>query len=179
MKPGKIDIISYDLTEEELRSLSEHAEELAGNYACWSYFQSLPGKSNEEFVSHFRKRFGPSRSVNDPMAAAYAGVHLWALGVNAAGSDSPADIRREMVRQKFEVPEGLVTIDPATQRAVRMVRIGRVGEDLEFEVVWVSPKPIAPEVFPATRTCAAWEDLLKSLRDRWGGSWNPESSSPQ
>ena len=38
------------------------------------------------------------------MAAAYAGVYLWAKGVNAAKSDRPADIRRSMILQTVNAP---------------------------------------------------------------------------
>ncbi len=178
LKPDVMPVISYDLTEEELRTLSESADMLAGNYASWSYFQSLPEKANQEFIQRFRKRFGPTRIVNDPMAAAYAGMHLWALGVEAAKSDRPADIRRAMIRQRFEAPEGLVTIDPTTQRAVRMARIGQIGNDLEFDVVWMSPKPIAPVVFPPTRSRQKWEEFLAATRERFAGQWGPDAISP-
>jgi urea transport system substrate-binding protein len=180
LKPQVMPVISYDLSEEELRMLSEKADELAGNYAAWSYFQSLPQKANQEFIEQFRKRFGPVRIVNDPMAAAYAGMHLWALGVDAAKSDEVAKIRQAMVHQQFEAPEGLVRIDPETQRAARKAGIGQIGDDLEFDVVWMSPKPIPPQVFPASRSRQAWEEFVQSLHDRWGG-WSPQvlSHPPQ
>ncbi len=174
IKPDVLPVISYDLTEEELRMLSERAEQLAGNYAAWSYFQSLPDKSNQEFIQRFRKRFGPTRIVNDPMAAAYAGVHLWAQGVNAAGTDHTPDIRRAMVRQRFEAPEGPLAIDPATQRAVRMARIGQITRDLEFETVSVSPKPVTPVPFPPTRTRQEWEAMLAGIYKLWGDQWSPD-----
>ena len=174
IKPDVLPVISYDLTEEELRMLSERAEQLAGNYAAWSYFQSLPDKSNQEFIQRFRKRFGPTRIVNDPMAAAYAGVHLWAQGVNAAETDHTPDIRRAMVRQRFEAPEGPLAIDPTTQRAVRMARIGQITRDLEFETVSVSPKPITPVPFPPTRTRQEWEEMLAGIYKLWGDQWSPD-----
>lgn len=176
---NNVPVFSYDITEEELRTLSATGDDLAGNYACWSYFQSINTPENREFIRRFRQRFGQTRNVNDPMAAAYAGVHLWALGVQAAGSDRVADIRRAMVRQRFQAPEGLVSIDPENQYAVRMARIGEVDKHLEFDVVWTSPKPIVPEPFPPTRTRAAWEEFIQSLRQRWGGQWAPDALSPK
>ena len=178
IKSEQVPIISYDVSEEELRTLPGRSEELVGDYGCWSYFQSLPNKANQEFIQRFRKRFGAARSINDPMAAAYAGVHLWALGVNAAKSDRPADIRRSMVLQRFDAPEGPVSIDPTNQHAIRMARIGEVTKNLEFEVVWTSPKPIMPQPFPPTRSRQAWEQFTQSLRERWGGNWSPDAVMP-
>ena len=147
IRPATVPIISYDLTEEELSTLTPPAEELAGNYAAWSYFQSLNLPANQEFIRRFRKRFGAARIVNDPMAAAYAGVHLWALGVNAAGSDKPAEIRRAMVETTIQAHRGISHDRTGQPAPVRMSRVGQVNKDLEFEIVFVSPKPIAPVVF--------------------------------
>ncbi len=112
------------------------------------------------------------------MAAAYTGMHLWAKGVEAAHSDQVADIRKAMVQQQFEAPEGLVRIDPKNQRAVRRSGIGQIGDDLEFDVISMSPKPITPVAFPPTRSRQAWEQFVDSLYARWGG-WTPNGGLPE
>jgi urea transport system substrate-binding protein len=177
IKADTLPVISYDVTEEELRRLMERGEDLAGNYAAWTYFQSLDNPVNRLFIEKFRRRFGDRRPINDPMAAAYAGMHMWARAVDAANSDKVEDIRRAMVKQKFEAPEGLVTIDPVSQRAVRMARVGQILPELEFEVVWTSPKPIFPVALPSTRTRAQWEAYIESLYVSWGSHWAPQRNA--
>ena len=110
------------------------------------------------------------------MAAAYAGMHLWAKAIEAADSDRVADIRQAMVEQQFEAPEGLVRIDPKNQRAVRRSGIGQINDDLEFDVISMSPKPIPPVAFPPTASRQAWEQFVDSLYARWGG-WTPTATA--
>ena len=49
IRPDKIPVISMNVTEEELRTLSASGRELAGDYAAWSYFQSLPNQAQPGF----------------------------------------------------------------------------------------------------------------------------------
>jgi urea transport system substrate-binding protein len=87
--PDKIPTIYFSVGEPELRNFS--AEEVAGDYAAWNYFESLDRPENHAFIGRFRGRYGPHRAVSDPMEAAYFGAHLWARAVEAAGSpDTPA-----------------------------------------------------------------------------------------
>jgi urea transport system substrate-binding protein len=177
IRPDKVPVLSLNVTEEELRTMAPRGEDIAGNYAAWSYFQSLKTRSNEEFIARFRKRFGSTRVINDPMVSAYCGMHLWALAVQSARSDRVADIRREIVLQKFDGPDGPITIDPKTLIARRMALIGEVNKDLEFDVVWTSPRPVEPVPYPSSRSRKAWDEFVLSVRQRYGGHWRPEAES--
>jgi urea transport system substrate-binding protein len=108
--PEKSPTISFSITEEELGSLS--TKDLAGDYAAWSYFQTIKRPQNQEFVKRFQAKYGKQRVISDPMEAAYFGVHLWARAVQAAGTpDDVAAVRRAVGGQEFDAPEGLVRID--------------------------------------------------------------------
>ena len=48
--------------------------------------------------------------------------------------------------------------------------IGRIDEDLQFDIIWCSPKPIVPEPFPASRTPDEWRKFQDDLYRSWGGS---------
>ncbi|HWA97955.1 MAG TPA: transporter substrate-binding protein [Pirellulales bacterium] len=165
----RVPILSLQVTEEELRLVN--ADEIIGTYAAWSYVRHVPWAENQAFLQRFADRYGASRVVNDPMAAGYAGMHMWALAVEAAGTERPADVRRKFVEQRFHAPEGMVEIDPSNRHARRMAIIGRVADDLEFDVIWASPRPIAPEPFPATRPRAEWEAFQNALYKDWGNEW--------
>ena len=117
IRPQDIPVLSFNVTEEELKTIAGRAEDMAGNYSCWSYFQSLKSKNNSDFVTRFRDRYGATRVINDPMVAAYCGIHLWAQAVEQSKSLKIADVRRSFVQQSYEGPEGIVTIDPKTQIA--------------------------------------------------------------
>ncbi len=170
--PDMIPTISFSITEEELGSLS--LKDIVGDYAAWNYFQTVERPENAAFVQRFRQKYGQQRVTNDPMEAAYFGVHLWAQAVKQAGSDDVAAIRKAVKDQSLDAPEGNVRIDAETQHTWKIVRIGKIMQNGLFEVVYSSERPIQPIPFPATRTQAAWEDFLQNMHLGWGGKWaNP------
>src|SRR4029077_20758268 len=70
-----VPILSFMVGEADLRSLN--LADLAGDYAAWTYFQSVATPENQEFVRRFHAKY-PQRSITDPMETAYVGVKLWA-----------------------------------------------------------------------------------------------------
>jgi urea transport system substrate-binding protein len=170
--PAKIPTMSVSIAEDELRSMD--ARELAGDYTTWNYFQRIDSEKNRSFVAAFRAKYGADRVTDDPMEAAYLGVHLWAQAVAAAGSDDVRSIRRAMLRKSFEAPEGVVHIEPENQHTWKTVRVGRIRDDGQFDIVWTSERPIRPSPYPITRSRDEWNAFVESLFQKWGGRWaNP------
>jgi urea transport system substrate-binding protein len=168
IKASEVPVISFSFSENELRNLNER--DTVGHYAVGNYFESLATPANQEFLKRIRSRY-PTRAIFDPMEAAYCGVYLWKQAVAEAGSDRPAAIRAAMAHQQFDGPEGLIRIDPATRHALRTARIGRVVNNHEFKVVFVSPEPLPASPFPATRTREKWQQFLDELYRKWGNRW--------
>jgi urea transport system substrate-binding protein len=166
--PARIPTLSFSVGEQELRSLNP--ADLAGDYAAWTYFQSVATPENEAFVRRFHQKY-PQRSITDPMETAYLGVKLWARAVNEARSLDPRKIRRALLNQRLKGPGGEVRIDPDTQYCYRTPRIGQVQADGQFKVVWAAPAPVRPEPYPNTRTAAAWRAFLHDLYTGWGNRW--------
>jgi urea transport system substrate-binding protein len=172
VSPSSIPTMSFSIAEEELRVIG--AAQLAGDYATWNYFQRLPSDRNRQFVERFRKRFGSERVTDDPIEAAYFGVHLWAQAVKEAGTTETPAIRRAMRRQSYAAPEGVVHVDPENQHTWKSVRVGRIGQDGQFSIVWSSEKPVRPVPYPVHRRRNEWEAFLDDLYQRWGQRWaNP------
>jgi urea transport system substrate-binding protein len=167
--PEEVPTISFSIAEEELRSLG--SQDVAGDYAAWSYFMSIERPQNREFMRRFHARYGGHRVITDPMEAAYCGVHLWADAVRAAGSDQVRAIREAIVGRELDAPEGRVRIDPATRHAAKISRIGKILASGGFEPVFSSVRPIPPQPYPDSRTRDAWNDFLAELSRRWGGQW--------
>jgi urea transport system substrate-binding protein len=166
--------LSFRLSEKELSGLTPG--EVVGDYAAGNYFQSLDLAENQAFLRRVRARFGPGRVVSDPMQTAYTLVHLWARAVRAAGSDDVRAVRRAIKGQRFDAPQGPVSIDPATLHTVQVSRVGRIDDRGCFREVFLSPQAVAPEPFPTSRSRQAWQELLERLHKRWGGRW--ESPGP-
>ncbi len=156
--PDRIPTLSFSIGENELRNL-----DITGNYAAWNYFQSIERSENSRFVEAFRSHYGPQRVTSDPMEAAYLGVHLWAQAVVEAGSADIPRIREALRHQSFNAPEGPVHFDSVNQHTWKTIRVGKVLEDGQFEVIYSSERPIRPEPFPDTRSPREWTALLEGL----------------
>jgi urea transport system substrate-binding protein len=161
--------LSFSIGEAVVRSFDP--AEIAGEYAAWTYFESVDTPENREFVARFHERF-PQRHVSDPMESAYVGLTLWARAVNDAGSLEPKKIRRAMLEQRFLAPGGPVRVDADTQHCYKTPRIGRIGADGQFQVVWAAPQSIAADPFPPTRTTTEWLGFLHDLYTGWGNRWS-------
>ena len=172
ISPDRIPTMSFSLAEDELRILGHF--NMIGDYAVWSYFQSIDSPENRAFVERFKERYGPNRVVDDPMEAGYFGVHLWKQAVEEAGTVEPARVRKFLSHQSFHAAEGLVHVDPETFHTWRTVRIGRVVPGGQFSIVWTSGRPIRPIPYPAYRSRSEWNQMLESLHTGWGKRWaNP------
>jgi urea transport system substrate-binding protein len=170
-------ILSFSIDEQGLRSLN--AADLAGDYAAWTYFQSVATPENEEFVRRFHEKY-PQHTLTDPMETAYVGVKVWAKAVNEAQGLEPKKIRRAILNQRLKGPGGEVRIDPDTQYCFRTPRIGQIQADGHFKVVWTAPAPVRPEPYPNTRTAEAWRAFLHDLYTGWGNRWAaPETDLPK
>jgi urea transport system substrate-binding protein len=168
--------LSFCVSEQSLRGLT--AAEITGDYAAWSYFQSLATPENADFVRRFQARY-PRRPITDPMETAYAGVKLWAQAVNNAQSLEPRKIRRALVSERFQGPSGELRVDPDTQYSFRTPRIGEMQTDGQFKVIWSASEPIAPIPYPATRSAEAWHGFLSDLHRGWGNQWSaPRTDHP-
>ena len=169
LDPSKVPTVTFAVGENELQAMQPG--DMAGDYAAWSYFQSIAGPRNRDFVEAFRARYGADRSVGDVNESAWMGVHMWAQAVREAGTTDVRQVRSAMRRQSMDAPEGVVAIDPESQHAWRTACIGRIRPDRQVDVVWTTGIPIRPVPFPATRTRAAWESFVEELRRGWGGRW--------
>jgi urea transport system substrate-binding protein len=164
--------MSFSLAEDELRSMEPQT--MSGNYAAWNYFQSVESPENTAFVAAFKARYGEDRVTDDPIEAAYFGVHLWALAVLDAGTADVKDVRKKLASQSYPAPGGIVSIDPDTQHTWKTVRVGRIRDDGQFDIVWTSENPVRPVPFPESKSRLEWEAFLAELFRGWGGNWaNP------
>lgn len=169
---NEIPTVSFSVAEVELRGMNARA--MAGDYAAWNYFQSVPRQENREFVQRFQAKYGKDRVTDDPIEAGYFGVHLWAQAVEDAGTDAPQDVRRHLPNQSYPAPQGIVSIDAENQHTWKTVRIGRIRADGQFDVVWTSKHPVRPVPFPIYQSRDKWTMFLQDLYEGWGQRWaNP------
>ena len=122
----------------------------------------------------FKEKFGSHRRVDDPMEAAYIAVRLWAQAVKEAGTENLNEVRKTIENQSFNAPEGVVYIDAETRHTWKTVRIGKIREDGQFDIVWSSEQPIRPVPYPVSRSKEKWNKFLWDLYGNWGNRWSAE-----
>lgn len=165
----RVPAISFSIAEAELQAAG--AKDFAGDYAAWTYFQSLPGEANRMFVERYRRRFGAGRVTDDPMEAAYLGVHLWAQAVEVAGTDESEAVMAAVRSQAYPAPEGTVYVDPKNLHVWKTPRLGRIQADGQFAVVWSDRQtPAVP--FPLGRSKLGWAQFAEGLYKGWGNAWS-------
>ena len=173
ISPDQIPVMSFSVAEDELRNMN--ATEMAGDYASWNYFQSIDEQGNREFIERYRSRYGATRVTDDPIVTAYFSVYLWAQAVEEGQSDSVESIRERMKDQSYQAPGGIVYVDATTRHTWKPVRIGRIRQDGQFDVIWSSERAVRPIPFPAYRPRAEWENFLNRLYVQWGRKWANEN----
>ncbi len=141
-----IPVFSTSVAEAELAAMGP--ELMAGHYAAWNYFQSIDSEENRAFIERFRHRFGQQRVLDDPMEAAYIGVHLWVNALRSAGTTDMPAVKTVLAQQTLAAPEGIVVVDADTRHLWKQVRIGKARADGQFEIVWQSGRSMAPAPFP-------------------------------
>jgi len=173
--PDKTPTMSFSIAEDELRTMP--AQDPVGDYASWNYFQSVDSASNKSFVQRFKQAYGTDRVTDDPIEAGYFGVFLWAQAVREAGTDNVEAVHKTIKTQSLQAPQGMVYIDADNNHTWKTVRIGRIIDEGQFDIVWNSEKPVRPVPYPVYRSRTQWEGFLQGLYEGWGQNWaNPGTS---
>ncbi len=144
--PEQVPVMSYSIAEEEIAGIG--VENLAGHFAAWNYFQSMSTPENDKFIKAYKAKYGATRNTDDPIEAGYFGVYLWAGAVKKAGTFEIAKVREALKGMSYPAPEGPVTIDGTNNHTYKIVQIGKVRPDGQFDVVWKTDAPVKPEPFP-------------------------------
>ncbi len=164
VKAGLSDLPLVSFSVEESGMQAWHGEQLTRHYGVWSYFQSLPGEENQRFVNAYKARFGADRVTSDPAEAAHVGVHLWAQAVQDVNSSDPNRVNPALLRQSVKSPSGIAAVDANTRHLWKMMRVGKVRPDGQFEQVFASGGPLRPTPWPGYRTRDEWQALLEGGR---------------
>ena len=167
--PDKIPTMSFSIAEQDLEILGPRY--LIGDYAAWSYFQSVDNLKNKAFVKRFKQKYGNNRVVSDPLEAAYCGINLWAKAVKDATTARVKEIKMRIKKQGYNAPEGIVYIDPNNNHTWKNVRIGKITENGQFTIVWSSQKAIRPVPFPIFYGRKNWDLFLEKLYEGWNKKW--------
>jgi urea transport system substrate-binding protein len=146
--PEQLPTLSVSVAEEEVRGIG--ADAMEGHLTAWNYYQTVESPENESFVAAYKEMFGQNRVTADPHEAAYIGVHLWAMGVEAAGTTEVEAVRAALTGMQFQAPGGLVTVNGENQHIAKTVRIGQVRPDGLIDTIWATDGPVEPDPYLET-----------------------------
>ncbi len=133
-------IMAFSVAEDELRGMDTSA--LVGHLAAWNYYQSVDAPQNKKFVNAFKEYAqknnlpgGAKRVTDDPMEAAYFGVHIWKQAVEKAKTTDVDPVIKAVYGQEFLAPGGKIKMDEANHHAYKPVLIGEILKDGQFKIV--------------------------------------------
>jgi urea transport system substrate-binding protein len=148
LKATDVPVVAFSVGEEELRGVD--TKPLVGHLAAWNYFMSLKNPVNDawkkQWAAYTKAKKLPSADkplTDDPMEAAWIGIHMWKQAVEKAKSTDTDKVVAAMAGQTFKAPSGITsTMDPKNHHLHKAVFIGEVKADGQFNVVWKTPGPI-------------------------------------
>jgi len=148
LKAKDVPVVAFSVGEQELRGLDP--KPLVGELAAWNYFMSLKNPVNDawkkEWAAYSKKMklAGADKPLtNDPMEAAWIGIHMWKQAVEKAKSTDTDKVVAAMAGQKFAAPDGFtIEMDPKNHHLHKPVFIGEVQANGQFNVVWKTKGPI-------------------------------------
>ena len=150
MRAENAPIMAFSVAEDELRGMDTSS--LVGHLAAWNYYQSVETPQNSRFVNAFKayakKNNLPGadkRVTDDPMEAAYFGVHMWKQAVEKARTTEVDAVRKAVYGQEFLAPGGKVKMHESNHHAYKPVLIGEILKNGQFKVVSRTKGLVEPE----------------------------------
>jgi len=148
LKATDVPVVAFSVGEEELRGVD--TKPLVGHLAAWNYFMSQKNPVNDawkkQWAAYAKKAKLPNADkplTNDPMEAAWIGIHMWKQAVEKAKSTDTDKVVAAMAGQTFAAPSGITSkMDEKNHHLHKSVFIGEVKADGQFNVVWKTPGPV-------------------------------------
>lgn len=143
MDPAKVPICSTAAHEGAVSGAGDSA---IGTYSSFGYFNTIDTEANKEFVSNYVEEFGTDTTVTNSAEAAYHGVYLLKEAIEAAGGSlTSEDIVNAAAGLEWDTPAGTLKMDESNHNTWLHSYIGKVNEDLQFDIVYESDGLVEPE----------------------------------
>jgi urea transport system substrate-binding protein len=146
--PDALPVLSVSVAEQEVRGIGP--ANVTGDLVAWNYYQTTNTPESAAFVKAYQDKYGADKVVDDPMEAAFDGVHLWAMAVAKAGTTNVDAVKTALAGLTYKAPEGLVTVDGDNHHLLKEARIGVIDATGQINEVWNSGGPITPDPFLRT-----------------------------
>ncbi|WP_315918291.1 transporter substrate-binding domain-containing protein [Mesorhizobium sp. SP-1A] len=138
-------IASLTTSESDVQAMGTAAG--IGHITCATYFQSQSSLKNRICVERYKRMFGDDVVTNMCWEAAYFQVHIVAEAMRRCRTDDPDVLRAAVLGAEFDAPQGPVRVDPTNAHTHVWPKIGRVGDDGQFQILWAAKNAVAPEPY--------------------------------
>jgi len=174
-----IPVMSYNLNDPEIAIIGP--ENVAGSYTCGSYYDTIKTPESEKFVQLVHKAYGKFQTIAQTMQAAYEGMHIWAQGVERAGSTNVTAVKQAIRNQLYLAPEGIVAVSDDALNLYKPFRVALINPDGSSTIVWDAQMTLPPYAFPSqmfikqmitTWSPEKWSDFLHALFVGWNNKWH-------
>jgi urea transport system substrate-binding protein len=159
--PEKIPSMSFSVSEPELKMFKTGS--MTGDYAVWSYFQSIDNMENNIFIKKIQTAYGKDHDIGDAMEAVFSGIYFWKQAVEKAQTTETNAVRNALYNQAYDAPQGLISINDDSLLVWQVVRIGKIRSDKQFTILWNGEKATAPIAYPSTRPIKTWDAIRQKL----------------
>jgi len=143
-QPAKMPAVGCSLSEPELGEIGDRA--MDGHISSSVYFSSIDTPANRRFIAAYRRRWQDAAPSADAEAS-YVAVKMLAAAIAAAGSDDVDAVRLTLPMLSIDAPQGVVSVDGATNHAFLTPRIGRSRASGQFEILWQADHPVQPDPY--------------------------------
>ncbi len=135
---ARIPMLSLSLCEPELKLTGNHP----GGHLVSSFdFRSIDRPENACCLSEYSARFNGYGSPSVDTEAAYLCGIMLGRAIAEAGTADVSGVREALYRDRYEAPQGPVSVDPENNHAFLTPRLGRSTAEGSFEILWEAPQP--------------------------------------
>lgn len=144
LNPQTMPIFSPITKETEIEAMGSVVG--AGHYSSASYFQSLDHPANSSFTQAFHSFTKDNRPISSVMFNTYIGTKIILDAVIETKSVSKEAIFTSLHGKTMDSACGALKIDQRSH-LTRPMRIGKVMQDGQFDIVWDSAQNIRPKPY--------------------------------
>ncbi len=137
-------IASLTTNETVLKSIGVAAAK--DSYICVDYFKNVKNPVNAAFVKEYKEKIKDGTEPTYAVVGGYNGMKFLAGAMEKA--KDPSDTQQIIAAFKgltLDSPSGAISIDPVNNHAHLYCRIAKVDGKGEINVIYESPKTIAPK----------------------------------
>lgn len=170
-----IPVFSTSIDEVMVKKISSKLKNnsLDGNYATWSYFNSIDTKENIELKNKLKKRYGDDFILTDAGYSISIGINLFKRAIIASKNQNVDEILYNLKMDSLNTIEGIVYLHK-NNHLYKNVKIGKL-ENNNFKIVHSTKILSKPQPYPMIKSKEYWKKLEVELYKSWGNSWQEKS----